>query len=118
MAIANKAFDINQWYSVKIIGNAGNIKVYIDNLLQIDFTDNSPLFGGAIAFEGDDNSTAYFDDLTVATDEPLSETSWQSTGGPLGGLGYDVRIHPENKSVMYVTDNYAGVLRSDNGGQT
>lgn len=118
MAIANKAFDINQWYSVKIIGNAGNIKVYIDNLLQIDFTDNSPLFGGAIAFEGDDNSTAYFDDLTVATDEPLSETSWQSTGGPLGGLGYDVRIHPENKNVMYVTDNYAGVLRSDNGGQT
>ena len=112
------AHNVNQWYTVKIVGNAGNIKVYVDGLLQIDFTDPIPLTAGAISFEGFDNSTVYFDDVVVATDEPLSVTPWQSTGGPLGGLGYDVRIHPENKSIMYVTDNYAGVLRSDNGGQT
>ncbi len=41
---------------------------------------------------------------------------WVSTGGPLGGLGYDVRIHPQTKSVMYVTDNFAGVIRSDDAG--
>ncbi|MEI6259772.1 MAG: hypothetical protein WCR46_07700 [Deltaproteobacteria bacterium] len=112
------AHNINQWYTVKIVGNAGNIKVYVDDLLKIDFTDNSPLLGGKIAFEGLDNSSVYFDAVMVVTDEPLSETPWQSTGGPLGGLGYDVRIHPGNKSIMYVTDNNAGVLRSDNGGQT
>ncbi|HEY6004208.1 MAG TPA: choice-of-anchor D domain-containing protein [Anaeromyxobacter sp.] len=43
---------------------------------------------------------------------------WVSTGGPLGGLGYDVRIHPATKSVMYVTDNNAGVILSTNGGRT
>ena len=43
---------------------------------------------------------------------------WVSTGGPLGGLGYDVRIHPATKGTMYVTDNNAGVIRSTNGGKT
>lgn len=44
--------------------------------------------------------------------------SWESTGGPLGGLGYDVRINPLNKNTMYVTDNWAGVAKSDNAGQS
>jgi photosystem II stability/assembly factor-like uncharacterized protein len=47
-----------------------------------------------------------------------SPAAWVSTGGPLGGLGYDVRIHPATKSVMYVTDNNAGVILSTNGGKT
>jgi len=38
-------------------------------------------------------------------------------GGPLGGLGYDVRIHPTNKNIMYVTDNFAGVSKSIDAGQ-
>lgn len=46
-----------------------------------------------------------------------AETQWRSTGGPLGGLGYDVRIHPADKNTMYVTDNWAGVLKSTNAGQ-
>lgn len=43
---------------------------------------------------------------------------WVATGGPLGGLGYDVRIHPQTKSIMYVTDNFAGVIRSTDAGAT
>ena len=43
---------------------------------------------------------------------------WVSTGGPVGGLGYDVRIHPTTKDVMFVTDNNAGVIRSTNAGRT
>ncbi|MCX7172253.1 MAG: hypothetical protein NTY41_18785 [Proteobacteria bacterium] len=43
---------------------------------------------------------------------------WVSTGGPLGGLGYDVRIHPQNRTTLYVTDNYAGVVLSTDGGAT
>ena len=45
-----------------------------------------------------------------------ASAQWQSTGGPLGGLGYDVRIHPQNKNTMYVTDNYAGVVVSSDAG--
>src|SRR5688572_33215880 len=43
---------------------------------------------------------------------------WVSTGGPVGGLGYDVRIHPTSKQTMFVTDNYAGVIKSTDGGKT
>ncbi len=43
---------------------------------------------------------------------------WMSTGGPVGGLGYDVRIHPSTKNVMFVTDNNAGVIKSSNAGKT
>lgn len=43
---------------------------------------------------------------------------WVSMGGPLGGLGYDVRIHPGDKNVMYVTDNFAGVSKTIDNGQT
>jgi photosystem II stability/assembly factor-like uncharacterized protein len=46
---------------------------------------------------------------------------WVKTGGPIGGLGYDVR-HRSNdargKRIMYVTDNYSGVNISTNGGDT
>lgn len=44
--------------------------------------------------------------------------AWVKTGGPLGGLGYDVRIHPGNKAVMYFSDNHSGVNRSADGGAT
>jgi len=117
LANAAGTHNVNQWYVVKIVGNAGNIKVYVDDVLEIDFTDPFPLVSGEIAFEGLDNSSVYFDDVVVVSDEPLSLTSWRSTGGPLGGLGYDVRIHPNNKDIMYVTDNYAGVIKSTNAGQ-
>ncbi len=46
---------------------------------------------------------------------------WVKMGGPLGGLGYDVRYSANTargKRVVYVTDNYSGVNRSDDGGAT
>jgi photosystem II stability/assembly factor-like uncharacterized protein len=46
----------------------------------------------------------------------LSEDTWINTGGPLGGLGYDVRIDPTDKNIMFVTDNWSGVNRSTDAG--
>jgi photosystem II stability/assembly factor-like uncharacterized protein len=43
---------------------------------------------------------------------------WVYTGGPLGGLGYDVRMRPDNPDVMFVTDAWAGVFKSVDGGET
>src|SRR2546423_1174291 len=48
--------------------------------------------------------------------EPVGQ--WIKVGGPIGGLGYNVRIHPTNKNIMFVTDAYSGVQRSIDGGQT
>jgi photosystem II stability/assembly factor-like uncharacterized protein len=58
---------------------------------------------------------------------PLSEMAraqqplpyvWTRCGGPFGGLGYDVRMHPDHPDTMFVTDSFAGPFRSFNGGQT
>ena len=43
---------------------------------------------------------------------------WVRTGGPLGGLGYDVRMRPDDPNVMFVTDAWAGVFRSEDAGAT
>ena len=48
----------------------------------------------------------------------LPEFEWVRTGGPLGGLGYDIRVRPDNPDVMYVTDAWSGVHMSSDGGQT
>jgi len=45
---------------------------------------------------------------------------WVKVGGPIGGLGYDVR-HLSNsqrgKRILFVTDNYSGVNKSVDGGE-
>jgi len=59
----------------------------------------------------------------TASAAPPSPPAYQSTpwvylGGPLGGLGYDVRMDPRNPDVMFVTDAWAGVFKSTDGGTT
>lgn len=44
--------------------------------------------------------------------------TWVRTGGPLGGLGYDVRMVPDAPDSMFVTDAFAGVHLSLDGGRT
>ena len=42
--------------------------------------------------------------------------TWVRTGGPPGGLGYDIRYNYDDPDIWYVTDNYAGVhISTDNG---
>ena len=49
---------------------------------------------------------------------PLANKTWVRLGGPLGGLGYDIRMPPDNPDVMYVTDSFAGLHKSTDGGLT
>ena len=55
--------------------------------------------------------------VATATPVDLSTLTWVNTGGPLGGLGYDVRMRPDNPDIMFVTDAKAGVFKSTDGGQ-
>lgn len=52
----------------------------------------------------------------VAAAQPA--TAWVRTGGPSGGLGYDIKARPDNPDIMFVTDANAGVHRSVDGGRT
>ena len=111
----------NTWYTVEIKGVGSNIKIYVDDVLKIDYTDFNPLYYGSIAFETLENSHVYFDDIEVTGSPPpdsLPDYKWIRTGGPSGGLGYDVRIHPQDKNIMFVTDNPSGVNKSYDAGDT
>ncbi|MDP2899249.1 MAG: hypothetical protein Q8Q12_22155 [bacterium] len=72
-----------------------------------------------IDFEMLGNSEAFADgsaEAGVATDAP--GLRWVRTGGPLGGLGYDVRMRPDNPDIIYATDAWSGVNISVDGGRT
>lgn len=46
-----------------------------------------------------------------------AQTNWVKTGGPIGGLGYNIRINPQNPNIMFVTDIFSGVNRTIDGGR-
>ena len=109
----------NKWHQIRIALDGVIIKVYLDDQLKIDYSDNDlPLRSGEIAFETLEDSHVLFDDATVSGVKLSQRSRWVKTGGPSGGLGYDVRIHPQDKKIMFVTDNPSGVNKSYDGGNS
>ena len=57
--------------------------------------------------------------VTVIPGVPAYQAeSWIALGGPPGGLGYDIRMQPDNPDTMYVTDGFTGFFKSTNGGES
>jgi len=110
------------WHDVRIDLEGSSIMVYLDDALAFEVTDDDqPLLFGTFAFETLDNTHMHFDNIVVSGQTPPSAPSgytWTKTGGPAGGLGYDIRIHPGERKVMYVTDNPSGVNKSIDAGAT
>ncbi len=79
------------------------------------------LVAGSLAAAACLNALAGFPG-SAATDVHVSQLPqsaiWQKLGGPQGGLGYDVRMRPDDPDVMYVTDAWSGVNMSTDGGRT
>jgi hypothetical protein len=102
---------------VEIVGTGANLKVYVDGTLTIDFTDPDPILFGAVAVETMLDSDAAVDDIEVTGPPEPPRPVWIKTGGPLGGVGYDVRMRPDNPDRMFVTDTFSGVNVSADGGR-
>jgi photosystem II stability/assembly factor-like uncharacterized protein len=121
LATKDKNFVAGIWHTVKIFCLNELIRIYVDDNLEIEFADENPILGGSVAIETNPGSKIEADDLLVFG-EPLPEPpegySWERTGGPNGGTGYDIRIHPSDKNIMFVTDNPSGVNKSYDGGKT
>jgi photosystem II stability/assembly factor-like uncharacterized protein len=109
---------LDQWHDIEMSANGGRIQVKVDDSLVLDYTDPSPLPFGSIAFETLDDSQAQIDDIAVYGPAPSLAATWVRTGGPPGGLGYDVRFWPPDKDVDFVTDAFSGVNVSEDGGRT
>jgi photosystem II stability/assembly factor-like uncharacterized protein len=110
--------DLDRWYEIEIVGSGPNLQFLVDGELEWEYTDADPLNGGTFAFETLEDSAANIDDIHVFGQAPDTSLAWVRTGGPLGGLGYDVRMRPDNPDIMYVTDAWAGVFISSDGGKT
>ncbi len=48
----------------------------------------------------------------------LYSQQWQRTVGPIGGLGYNIKIHPTNNQIIYITDALSRIHKSVDGGTT
>jgi photosystem II stability/assembly factor-like uncharacterized protein len=114
----DKPHRLGRWHEIEIAGEGPQLRFLVDGELEWQYTDPNPLLAGSFAFETLEDSIAYIDDIRVFGQAPDTSLEWVRTGGPLGGLGYDVRMRPDNPDVMYVTDAWAGVFISTNGGQT
>jgi photosystem II stability/assembly factor-like uncharacterized protein len=115
----SKPLNSKKWNKFKISVEGNNIKVYINNTLKINYNDDDiPIRTGGFAFETLDKSRVDIDNITVTGVKMVQKVKWVKTGGPIGGLGYDIRIHPQDKRIMFVTDNPSGVNKSYDGGNT
>jgi len=115
----SKSLNLKKWNKFKISVEGNNIKVYINNTLKINYNDDDiAIRTGGFAFETLDKSRVDIDNINVTGVKLVQKVKWVKTGGPIGGLGYDIRIHPQDKRIMFVTDNPSGVNKSYDGGNT
>ncbi|HYE84384.1 MAG TPA: family 16 glycoside hydrolase [Clostridia bacterium] len=109
----------NSWNTLKIDLSNNVIKVYLNDAIVINYTDREvPLLTGAISLECLEASILDVDDISITGLKIEQKNRWVKTGGPIGGLGYDIRISPKDKNIMFVSDNPSGVNKSTNGGKT
>jgi photosystem II stability/assembly factor-like uncharacterized protein len=117
----NTPISVDSWYQVEINVNLSTIQVSVNGSQRINYKDlfATSLWQGSIGLEvaGSEFSKARFDDVLVTGVQPAGGT-WYKTGGPIGGLGYDVRYGSADEQTMFVTDNFSGVNKSVDGGQT
>ncbi len=126
------------WYELTIETKAGEVLATIQGVGTLGLQESDYLISGGVAMETLGNLAAEVDHISllpletegtqsagITTDVVTSAPGdlayhslpWVYTGGPLGGLGYDIRIDPNNPNFMYVTDAWAGAFKSIDGGQ-
>ncbi len=139
LAAAEEPLSPGVWYDFGIGARAGEIRIALSDDVILEYTDPDSLTSGGLGFETLAGLTVEIDEVSLMPVEagqsqsagttpevvpsPLgsaasSSLPWVSTGGPIGGLGYDIRMDPRNPDVMYVTDAWAGAFKSTDSGQT
>lgn len=114
----------NRWHALQINGNGNQITVFLDGQLALEYTDqDNPYLSGGVAFETLDDTVTYLlvDDIVLKGNPIVTDQSgltWVFTGGPRGGIGYDIRINPVDHNNIWVTDAYAGAHQSLDGGRS
>lgn len=136
-----------EWFQVSIVITGDAHTILINEEVSVPaISDPSPLPPGGLAFESLGDAAIEINGVELlmhgqkesvhegeGTDEPAEPPEpskqppgaasgfpalpWIYTGGPNGGLGYDIRMDPRDPDIMYVTDALAGAFKSIDSGQ-
>ncbi len=129
-----------EWFQITVQVEGNEHHIFINGQLALTTEHPAEVIGG-VSFEtfaetgieidsveivGEGHEQPNVEDEAEAQPEPqqvetgadpgIPSTPWFYTGGPSGGLGYDIRMDPRNPDVMYVTDAWAGAFKSIDGG--
>jgi len=127
-----------EWWLLEMSLTGTEQHVFLGPGVELHAVDDDPLPGTGLMLHGFGEVVAEFDDLTLAPAEaapaaeptapseiaataqpqPTQDLTWVRTGGPPGGLGYDIRYNFDDPNTWYATDNYGGVHISLNDGLT
>jgi photosystem II stability/assembly factor-like uncharacterized protein len=146
MATARIEFPPTTWLTLELDLRSGQQQISIPEIgVDLATVDPFPLPAGGLIFYAAEETRVQFDNLNVQAIEvplePSQETAatapaqqnapsaalelpeydqltWTRLGGPPGGLGYDIRMNPDDPDIMYVTDAHAGIHKSVDGGRT
>jgi photosystem II stability/assembly factor-like uncharacterized protein len=133
---------VDEWFGIQLVLDGSEHRVLFNGDEAFTYKDQEVLPPGGIAFEvlgenileiheivfgyngtpprvGDETAGEVEPEVAPVSEVPSTASlTWVRTGGPLGGLGYDVRMHPDNPDILFVTDSFAGVFTSIDGGAT
>lgn len=136
---------LGEWLHLIVLDTGGNHTVLVNDEVIFQFQEIELLPPGGVSFEAHGGMNLEVDELSVfplgegsppgeeppseeeppgaaSTPEPAllssEELTWVRTGGPLGGIGYDIRYKFDQTTTWYVTDNFAGVHVSTDDGLT
>lgn len=130
---------LETWFDIGVTAQGSSHAISINGQPVLTAADDSHLSGSGISLQTvGEGVVAEFDDFrwtaesealptqeqndnppdtdTLAASPAYEASSWVKLGGPPGGLGYDIRLRPDNPDVMYVTDARAGLFKSVDGG--
>ncbi len=128
------------WFQLTFVSAGQQLSVLLNGSPLVSATDPAPLPNGGFGVEVLGDATLELDEVSwsaaedapaspseaqptappaPATEAPLAYAaeSWVRLGGPPGGLGYDIRMRPDNPDVMFVTASPGGIFKSTDGGQ-
>lgn len=137
---------LGDWFHLIVLSSGNNQTVLVNDEVVFEALDTEPLPPGGIGFEAHGGMSLEVNELTIFSlgegippeeeppleeeptptqaaesvpEPPLQPTgdlTWVRTGGPPGGIGYDIRYKFDDPKTWYVTDNFAGVhISTDNG---
>ncbi|MCK5793417.1 MAG: hypothetical protein KAH12_01840, partial [Anaerolineales bacterium] len=130
--------EVGEWFELTLVALDENITVGINQGVPLlTVSNDGPPYSGSLSIETFQGSEIQVNEISLIipgedikqedNDEESSQTDaevgdlpalpWVYTGGPSGGLGYDIRMDPRDKEIMYVTDAFAGAFKSTDGGK-